>query len=210
MNSIQQSASSRIRPFKAAARWCCVIILGALILNSNVAALALPNIQRLGLKDGLSNSEVRCIFQDHSGYMWFGTYDGLNRFDGYDFRIYRNQPEKQHSIIHNFINCIAEDAANNLWVGTRQGISILNPVTEEFSPAYAILAGKETPVTSFIRDIKTDRSGVFSLPPFPTALSLWIKVSGRAVLYRTIIMEKQYSVTMLARCMLAPAIRSMR
>jgi signal transduction histidine kinase/ligand-binding sensor domain-containing protein/DNA-binding response OmpR family regulator len=148
-----------MRPFKAAARWCCVIILGALILNSNAAALALPNIQRLGLKDGLSNSEVRCIFQDYSGYMWFGTYDGLNRFNGYDFRIYRNQPEKQQSIIHNFINCIAEDAANNLWVGTRQGISILNPVTEEFSPAYAILAGKETPVTSFIRDIKTDHSG---------------------------------------------------
>lgn len=174
-----------MRPFKSAARWCCVIILGALILNSNAAALALPNIQRLGLKDGLSNSEVRCIFQDHSGYMWFGTYDGLNRFDGYDFRIYRNQPEKQHSIIHNFINCIAEDAANNLWVGTRQGISILNPVTEEFSPAYAILAGKETPVTSFIRDIKTDRSGHIFIATLSNGLIVMDKGkrTGRVIPY---------------------------
>ncbi|SEO74322.1 Signal transduction histidine kinase [Mucilaginibacter gossypiicola] len=160
LSNIQQPVPSFMQPFKAAAWWYYTAIVVVLMLTGNVAVYALPNVQRLGLKDGLSNSEVRCIFQDHSGYIWFGTYDGLNRFDGYDFRIYRNQPENQHSIIHNFINCIAEDAANNLWVGTRQGISILNPVTEEFSPAYTTSAGnKAVPVTSFIKDIKTDRSG---------------------------------------------------
>lgn len=160
LSNIQQPVPSFMQLFKVAAQWCCVIIAWAFMLNGGATAYALPNIQRLGLKDGLSNSEVRCIFQDHSGYMWFGTYDGLNRFDGYDFRIYRNQPEKPRSIIHNFINCIAEDASNNLWVGTRQGVSILNPVTEEFSPAYAVGAGnKAIQITSFIKGIKTDRPG---------------------------------------------------
>jgi signal transduction histidine kinase/ligand-binding sensor domain-containing protein/DNA-binding response OmpR family regulator len=171
--------------FKAAAR-CCVIIIGAFILSGPAVVFALPNIQRLGLKDGLSNSEVRCIFQDHSGYMWFGTYDGLNRFDGYDFRIYRNQPEKPHSIIHNFINCIAEDAADNLWVGTRQGISILNPVTEEFSPVYAAGAGnKAMPVTSFIKHIKTDRSGHIFIATLSNGLIVMDKgkQTGRVIPY---------------------------
>ncbi|HEY9197573.1 MAG TPA: two-component regulator propeller domain-containing protein, partial [Mucilaginibacter sp.] len=175
-----------MKPFKVAARWCYIIIFGALLFNRGTTAFALPNIQRLGLKEGLSNSEVRCIFQDHSGYMWFGTYDGLNRFDGYDFRIYRNQPENQHSIIHNFINCITEDAANNLWVGTRQGISILNPLTEEFSPAYVTSAGnKAAPLTSFIKDIKTDRRGHIFIATLSNGLIVMDKGkrTGRVIPY---------------------------
>lgn len=122
---------------------------------------AFPIVERLGSKDGLSNSEVRCIFQDHEGYMWFGTYDGLNRYDGYDFKVFRNRPADTNSIIHNYVNCISEDALHNIWVGTRQGACLLNPVLGKFSSVYATIAGQPKPfrVNSYIRDIGTDRSG---------------------------------------------------
>ncbi|MBW4889750.1 response regulator [Mucilaginibacter sp. HMF5004] len=120
-----------------------------------------PVISKLGVKDGLSKSEVRCIFQDHQGYMWFGTYDGLNRYNGYDFKIFRNSPTNKNSIIYSYINCIAEDRLNNLWVGTRQGISVFDPVSEKFAVKYASRMGQTKPfqIKSYIRDIKTDHAG---------------------------------------------------
>ncbi|MFC0518092.1 two-component regulator propeller domain-containing protein [Mucilaginibacter angelicae] len=127
------------------------------------ATAALPprwHIDRIGLKEGLSNSEVRCIFQDRRGFLWFGTYDGLNRYDGYDFKVYRNQPEDSSSIIHSYVNCIAQDSRNNLWVGTRQGVSILDPVTDKFSAVYAVTpGGRKITINSYIRDIKVDGNG---------------------------------------------------
>ncbi|MEO7881015.1 two-component regulator propeller domain-containing protein [Mucilaginibacter sp.] len=120
----------------------------------------LPHIGRIGLKEGLSNSEIRCIFQDRRGFLWFGTYDGLNRFDGYDFKAYRNQPEDLSSIIHSYVNCIAEDSQRNLWVGTRQGVSLLNPLTEKFSPVYVLKpGGKQYQLTNYVKDIKADDNG---------------------------------------------------
>ncbi len=128
---------------------------------SSLLTTAAPVISKLGVKDGLSKSEVRCIFQDHQGYMWFGTYDGLNRYDGYDFKIFRNSPTNKNSIIYSYINCIAEDLSNNIWVGTRQGISVLNPVSDKFSVKYASRADqtKQFQIKAYIRDIKTDRPG---------------------------------------------------
>lgn len=137
-------------------------LLVCFILPRYAAAFQQPlsHIDRIGLKDGLSNSEVRCIFQDRKGFIWFGTYDGLNRFDGYDFKIYRNQPEDSASIIHSYVNCIAQDSKNNLWVGTRQGVSILDQLTEKFSPVYIDLGnGRRSRLSSYIRDIRVDGNG---------------------------------------------------
>ncbi|WP_431210103.1 two-component regulator propeller domain-containing protein [Puia sp. P3] len=49
------------------------------------------SVRYLGIDQGLSNNAVTCIYRDHNGYMWFGTYDGLNRYDGYSFRVFRNK-----------------------------------------------------------------------------------------------------------------------
>lgn len=127
----------------------------------NVYADGVPVIGKLGLKDGLSNSEVRCIYQDSKGYIWFGTYDGLNRYDGYDFKIYRNQPGNPHSIIHNYVNTIVEDNKHRLWVGTRQGISVLDPVYQRFTQVSMPKAGKKTPrpIETYIANITKDSAG---------------------------------------------------
>ena len=74
-----------------------------------------------------------CSLQDKMGFMWFGTKDGLNRFDGYTFKTFRKTPEAQGSIGNNFILSLYEDEQSVLWVGTSKGLYQYNRSTEKFS-----------------------------------------------------------------------------
>jgi len=80
---------------------------------------------------GLSGNSIKCIYQDSKGFVWFGTNNGLSRFDGYKFEIFRNNADST-TILDNNINVITEDNEGNLWVGTRKGISVLNNNTYKF------------------------------------------------------------------------------
>ena len=74
----------------------------------------------LGLKEGLSQASVKCISQDFRGFIWVGTADGLNRYDGYTFNIYRNSPENYYSVSGNDITFVYENPFDSLmWVGTQ-------------------------------------------------------------------------------------------
>ncbi len=77
--------------------------------------------EQISLEQGMSQSSVRCILQDSRGFMWMGTEDGLNKFDGYSFTVYKPNPDDPHSISSNFIRSICEDHAGNLWIGTNGG-----------------------------------------------------------------------------------------
>ncbi|MEP7106464.1 MAG: two-component regulator propeller domain-containing protein [Ferruginibacter sp.] len=91
----------------------------------------------LGIEKGLSNNTVTSVFQDHKGFMWFGTYDGLNRYDGYECSVFRNVIGDSNSIFSNNINCINEDGLHNIWVGGQKEISVYHPLTSYFStPTY--------------------------------------------------------------------------
>ena len=82
---------------------------------------------------GLSQAGVFCIYQDSRGLLWFGTEDGLNRYDGYKFIVYKYDSENPKSISHNFIRAIYEDNKNNLWIGTEMGgLNRFNRLKEEF------------------------------------------------------------------------------
>ncbi len=83
--------------------------------------------------DGLSQSTILCTEQDSHGFLWFGTYDGLNRFDGYEFKSYKPDPSDSLSLSHNFIGAIQEDHRGNLWVGTDNGLNLYNSNTETFT-----------------------------------------------------------------------------
>lgn len=74
--------------------------------------------------DGLSQNMVDCIFQDSRGFMWFGTWNGLNRFDGYTFRTYSPRDQGEFRLGSIFIHDIAEDAFGNLWIGTADGLNV--------------------------------------------------------------------------------------
>ena len=91
-------------------------------------------IRHLDIASGLSNNSVATIYQDQNGYMWFGTFDGLNRYDGNDFKIYRHIHTDPYSIQGNAISCIEGDFENNLWVGTTAGPVIFNAERSSFTP----------------------------------------------------------------------------
>ena len=76
----------------------------------------------LTLKDGLSQSQAYCFLQDSYGYTWIGTQDGLNRFDGYEFKVYKNNPFDSTTLTHNWVWAIEEDNNHDLWIGTFQGL----------------------------------------------------------------------------------------
>jgi PAS domain S-box-containing protein len=89
--------------------------------------------ERISLDDGLSQSVVTCILQDSRGFMWFGTQDGLNRYNGYEFKVYRYNPEDSTSIADNSIICIYENRDGDLWIGTDAGVlSRFDRKTERF------------------------------------------------------------------------------
>ena len=84
----------------------------------------------LDIQDGLSQNTVNAILQDKQGFMWFGTKDGLNRFDGLSFRIFK----KENSALgNNFITALHEDKEGNIWVGTDAGVYVYNPLLEDFT-----------------------------------------------------------------------------
>ncbi|WP_455584739.1 hybrid sensor histidine kinase/response regulator transcription factor [Bacteroides sp.] len=86
----------------------------------------------LDIQKGLSQSTIFCIHQDNKGFMWFGTKNGLNKFDGYSFKIYERN-NQEHAIGNSTINCIEETPSGDLWIGTDKGIYIFNPYNETFS-----------------------------------------------------------------------------
>lgn len=77
----------------------------------------------LNVKSGLSNNYILDIFQDTDGYLWIATRYGLNRYDGYDFKVFKNIPEDSASITSDIITSIAGDGLNNLWFGTKHGLN---------------------------------------------------------------------------------------
>lgn len=90
--------------------------------------------QHLTMENGLSNNKVFTVIQDRIGFIWFGTNDGLNRYDGYNFKVFRNNPNDSNSISDNSIEALLEDREGNIWIGTKDGVlNKYNPITEEFT-----------------------------------------------------------------------------
>lgn len=106
----------------------CVFLLAKITRAQNADA-----VQYIGIEHGLSNNAVTSIYQDHNGFMWFGTYDGLNRYDGYSFKIFRNIIGDSTSIGDNHISTIEGDASHNLWIGCEKGLYIYHPFNSKFS-----------------------------------------------------------------------------
>jgi PAS domain S-box-containing protein len=76
---------------------------------------------RVTAEDGLSNVQIKSIVQDNHGFMWFGTLDGLNRYDGAGIKVYRHDPDDPHSLSHNYVRALAADQSGVLWLGTWGG-----------------------------------------------------------------------------------------
>ncbi len=97
---------------------CLLLVATAVRLEAQAPSI---RFSRVSIEQGLSQSTVSCILQDHIGFMWLGTHDGLNRYGGDRFTVYRHDPEDPSSLSHDFILDCVEDASGNLWIGTQDG-----------------------------------------------------------------------------------------
>ena len=120
-----------------------VYILACVTVYANIK----NDVSYLGIEHGLSNNYVTKIFRDHHGFMWFGTYDGLNRYDGYQFKVYKNQPENAATLPDNRINDIAEDPSGHIWVATKGGAAVLRRGSDVFQRLQLITEnGERVPI----------------------------------------------------------------
>lgn len=136
-------------------RWTMLIWM---IIHVNGLFAAEQPLRYLSIENGLSNNAVVNVYQDYKGFMWFGTYDGLNRYDGYKFRIYRNRIGDSTSLIDNGIYTIDGDTDHRLWIGGRKGVSIFDPVNEHFTVARNAATGKA--IEGNIHIIKAGNDGL--------------------------------------------------
>ncbi len=89
--------------------------------------------EHLSMKDGLSMNPVMDIIQDARGFLWFGTQDGLNKYDGYSFKVYKTSDTDQTTISDNFITALCLDKYKRLWVGTLNGLNLYDPANGTFT-----------------------------------------------------------------------------
>jgi signal transduction histidine kinase/ligand-binding sensor domain-containing protein/DNA-binding response OmpR family regulator len=142
-------------------------------LKISIAVLLLPCVlccygqsskykfSHLDITKGLSDNHINCIFKDKKGFMWFGTTSGLNRYDGYKFRIFKRDVKDTNSIGENYIMHIFEGPGDKIWVFTKSAISIYDPATEKFSNNITAELSKYKILTNQISSIKKDKSGNF-------------------------------------------------
>ena len=120
------------------------------------------SFKRLTIKDGLSQSSAYCIFQDSRGFVWIGTEDGLNKYDGYEFKVYKNDPENFCSLSYNFVKAIYEDKSGTLWFGTYGGgLNRFDREKEQFTHYQYSISGENCISNDFVNSICEDRTGLF-------------------------------------------------
>ncbi|TDE15252.1 hybrid sensor histidine kinase/response regulator transcription factor [Dyadobacter psychrotolerans] len=138
--------------------WLSEVVVKNILLTFSFLLFSLAGIcqsnsfyfKNYQVSDGLSGNATGDIVQDKKGFMWFASRNGLNRFDGKAFRIFRNKSGDPLSIGSNSVFSLYEDSDEKLWVGTHKGIYIYDPVTENFAAFKALPAGE-------VRSIRSDQ-----------------------------------------------------
>ena len=117
------------------------------------------NFDHLTPEDGLSESTVLAITQDAEGFMWFGTREGLNRYDARKIKVYRNDPEDSTTLSDNFIYSLLWDRRGRLWIGTRNGLNLFDPATETFKRYFSAVDNSQSLSDNTITSILEDHDG---------------------------------------------------
>jgi len=147
-----------------------IILILVIMLNFFVNLNAMEHdikFHHITIEDGLSQSAVNCILQDRKGFMWFGTEDGLNKYDGYNFIIFKPSLKDSNSLSTNNIRSIYEDRSGILWVGTYEGLNKYDREKEQFTRYLTDPDDPNSLSHNWIRAIFEDRLG-----------NLWIGTSG--------------------------------
>jgi signal transduction histidine kinase/ligand-binding sensor domain-containing protein/DNA-binding response OmpR family regulator len=134
-----------------------ILIFCFLFFTSFLSAQEI-RFKHLTINDGLSQNAVFAILQDSKGFMWFGTKDGLNRYDGYNFTVYQNNPFDSTSISENYITTLYEDSRGILWIGSLNGwLNCFHKETETFERVNYSASGNNNP--GMVLSISEDQFG---------------------------------------------------
>ncbi|UCH14500.1 MAG: response regulator, partial [Bacteroidales bacterium] len=135
----------------------------------------------IDINNGLSNNQINCILKDSMGFMWFGTMSGLNRFDGYNFKIFRHDLRDTGSISDNYVWNLFEDHLGRLWVGTRSGFNMYDPCTETFIRDPSSFLRSLNIRDESLSDIYKDSSGNYWYISYETGLYKYNKQTNKTL-----------------------------
>lgn len=150
-----------------------LLLLTWLCANTSLSLAQIANVKfdHIGTKQGLSHGNVITILQDSKGFMWFGTRDGLNKYDGYNFIVYKNDPENPNTLANNMVMDIVEDGEGKLWIATGGGgLDRFDPSSETFTH---YPAGPNGASDTYINALHLDKHGMLWLGTDTRGLNLF-------------------------------------
>lgn len=147
----------------------CGIVWGIILMVSNVGLFSNPSysFKHYNINNGLSQNTVRTIFQDNQGFMWFGTKDGLNRFDGTTFKVFKFSPNGK--LTDNVFHRILQDKHDNIWVATDEGVYIYDVHQEEFHRFNRVTSENDS-VIGVVTEMVADHDG-----------DIWMSVESKGI-----------------------------
>ncbi len=164
-----------------------ILLLASALLGGAQPAQAgveVERFERLSVEQGLSQSWVRAILQDPQGYLWIGTEDGLNRYDGYDFKVFKHDLDDPGSLADSNITALLVDNADRLWVGTLNGLDRYDPGSGTFVH-YRTQAGNERSLAGMeISSLYQDRQGLLWVGSEDGGLSRYDAASDSFIRYQ--------------------------
>ena len=161
---------------------CASALLGS--VPPAQAGLEVERFERLSVEQGLSQSWVRAILQDPQGYLWVGTEDGLNRYDGYEFKVFKHDLDDPESLADSNVTALLVDGANRLWVGTLNGLDRYDPGSGTFVH-YRTRVGNERSLAGMeISSLYQDRQGALWVGSEDGGLSRYDAASDSFIRYQ--------------------------
>jgi len=171
----------RIVPFMNIYRPMLALVMGLLFYSGTTSAQPKLLFKHISNEQGLSNSTIEAIFQDSQGFLWFGTRDGLNRYDGHEIVVYKNEDGDSTSLSDSYIRAIYEDREHHLWVGTINGLNRLNRAKNVFS-RFKHQAGDAFSLSSnLVTCILEDRDGDLWIGTYGGGINLFDKKNQRCI-----------------------------
>lgn len=140
-------------------RFLCIAALLLVLAHTSFGQSSHQIFDHLTTEHGLSSDKVSSVIQDNEGFYWIATQNGLNRFDGTTFKIFRNDPQDSTTITHNSCSALLEDLNGDIWVATYAGISRFRKTTGTFQQIYLHHPSQIFSITNRINNLTLDHEG---------------------------------------------------
>ncbi len=158
-----------------------LVLIFSFKINSQISN---SSFTYLTIKEGLSQSTVEAILQDRKGYMWFATNDGLNRYDGYNFTVYRYDPYDTSLISDNYVYDLCEDDSGYLWIATNNGLNKFDPVKNKFIRFTNNPADSTSLSFNLVQTVIKDKDNNIWVGTLSGGINLLIQSSGKFYRFR--------------------------